>query len=197
MDDMEPPSTSRRRALVGATVAVGALALAGKYLAGGGAPAAPPAAALERTAPARAAVVVVHVVGAVRRPGLYRLPDGSRIADAVRRAGGATRAASLDAVNLAAPVADGTQVVVPEEPPPQAAPGSPARAEPGAAAGPIRLNVATVEELDTLPGIGPVTAQKIVDWRQKHGAFASVDDLDAIPGIGPARLEQLRELVSP
>ena len=67
----------------------------------------------------------------------------------------------------------------------------------GAPGGPVHLNTATVDELDELPGVGPVTAQKIVEWRERHGAFASVDDLDAIPGIGPARLEQLRELVAP
>jgi competence protein ComEA len=193
---MEPPSTSRRRALAGAAVAVGVLALAGRHLAGGGAPAAPPPAALERAAPAPAAAAVVHVVGAVRRPGLYRLTDGSRVADALRRAGGAMPVADLSAVNLAAPVADGTQVVVPARAPEGAA-GGEGEASAGGLGGPVHLNTATLEELDELPGVGPVTAQKIVEWREKHGAFASVDDLDAIPGIGPARLEQLRELVAP
>jgi competence protein ComEA len=192
---MEPPSTSRRRALAGAAVAVGALAVAGRHLAGGGAPAAPPPAALERASPAPAAPAVVHVVGAVRRPGLYRLTDGSRVADALRRAGGAIPIADLSAVNLAAPVADGTQVVVPARTS-ELAPGAEGEA-PAASSGPIHLNTATPEELDELPGVGPVTAQKIVEWREKHGAFASVEDLDAIPGIGPARLEQLRELVTP
>jgi competence protein ComEA len=127
---------------------------------------------------------------------LYRLRDGSRIADAVRRAGGATRRADLSLVNLAAPVSDGTQVLVPRRAPP-VAPGAPP-VEPGqAAAGPLHLNTATIDELDELPGVGPVTAQKIVEYREQHGAFSSVDDLDAIPGIGPARLEQLRELVAP
>ena len=196
---MEPPSTSRRRALAVAAVAVGALTLAGKQLAGGGAPAASPPAALERAAPAPAAPVVVHVVGAVRRPGLYRLKDGSRVADAVARAGGATRRADTALVNLAAPVADGTQIVVPVRAPPAA--DEEAGGDGGDAGssqtGPVHLNTATAEELDALPGVGPVTAQKIVEWREKHGAFASVDDLDAIPGIGPARLEQLRELAAP
>jgi competence protein ComEA len=133
----------------------------------------------------------------VRRPGLYRIADGSRIADALRKAGGATRRADLSLVNLAAPVADGTQIVVPRRAPPSP-PGVPGEAEDVApASGPVHLNTATVEQLDELPGVGPVTAQKIVDYREQHGAFSSVDDLDAIPGIGPARLEQLRELVAP
>ena len=195
---MELPSTSRRRAFAVAAVAVGALGLAGRQLAGGGAPAAPPPAALERAAPAAAPVVVVHVVGAVERPGLYRLKDGSRIADAVARAGGAAADADTSLVNLAVPVADGAQVVVPvRAPPPRAGGGDGSTAAGASSSGPVHLNTASTEELDALPGIGPVTAQKIVEWRERHGAFASVDDLDAIPGIGPARLEQLRELVAP
>jgi competence protein ComEA len=138
--------------------------------------------------------LVVHVVGAVRRPGLYRLPDRSRISDAVARAGGATRKADLSAVNLAAPVSDGVQVVVPVRATPAGADGAEA---PAAASGPVHLNTATLEELDALPGVGPVTAQKILDYRQQHGAFSSIDELDAIPGIGPARLEQLREVAAP
>jgi competence protein ComEA len=138
--------------------------------------------------------VVVDVVGAVRRPGLYRLRQGSRIADAVARAGGATGKADLAQVNLAAPLADGEQVVVPR----RGAPGAAGSASsPGAPTGPVQLSTATLEELDTLPGVGPATAQKILDYREKHGAFSSVDELDAVPGIGPKRLEQLRELVVP
>jgi competence protein ComEA len=142
------------------------------------------------------AKVVVDVVGAVRRPGLYALRDGSRIADAVRRAGGTTGKADLEAINLAAPVEDGLQVVVPRRQPLIQAGGGGSDAT-APASGPVHLNTATLEQLDTLPGIGPVTAQKILDWRQTHGAFTSVDDLDAVPGIGPARLEQLRDLVAP
>ena len=141
------------------------------------------------------AKIVVHVVGAVQRPGLYALRDGASIADAVRRAGGTTRKADLEAINLAAPVEDGLRWSCrgdnPSSPPARR-PG-----DPPAAAGPVHLNTASLEQLDTLPGVGPVTAQKILDWRQTHGAFTSVDDLDAIPGIGPARLEQLRDLVAP
>ena len=143
-------------------------------------------------APPAAPRLVVHVVGAVRRAGLFRLPEGARVADALARAGGPTVRADLSLVNLAAPLADGQQVVVPRRGPPGSAPaGAPA------AGAKVSLAMATVEQLDELPGIGPVTAQKIVDWRATHGPLRSVDDLDAIPGIGPARVEQLRDLVTP
>jgi competence protein ComEA len=137
----------------------------------------------------------VHVVGAVRQPGLYRLREGARVADAIRKAGGSGPRADVALVNLAAPVADGMQVVVPL----RAVPGQASASGSGAATptGPVSLASATLEQLDELPGIGPVTAQKIVDWRQAHGSFSSVDDLDQIPGIGPARVEQLRDLVTP
>lgn len=149
------------------------------------------ASARPRAAPA----VVVDVEGAVRRPGLVRLPPGSRVADAVARAGGTARHADRSGVNLAAPVSDGQQVVVPRA---GAAVGAPAAASgPASATGPVSLSSATAEQLDTLPGVGPVTAQKIVDYRSQHGAFHSVDELDAIPGIGPARLADLRGLVVP
>jgi len=154
----------------------------------------PPVRVVATTQDARAAGLFVHVVGAVRRPGLYRLPEGSRVADAVTRAGGATRKAQLELVNLAARIADGEQVVVPRRGAAAAVGGAGGAA---ATTGPVHLNTATLEQLDTLPGVGPVTAQKILDYRQKHGAFGSVDELDAIPGIGPARLEQVRDLVAP
>lgn len=189
---------SRRQALVAAALLLAVLVVAGRYLAGAGAASAPRAAAVVRERPAERPKVLVHVVGAVRSPGLYELRDGSRIADALERAGGATPKADLALVNLAAPVADGTQVVVPEA----AAAGVAGEAAPGggsapARGGPVRLSTATVEELDALPGVGPVTAQKIVEFRQANGGFASVDELDAVPGIGPARLAELRELVAP
>ena len=124
----------------------------------------------------------------MHRPGLYRLAEGTRVADAVARAGGATAPADTSALNLAAPLADGMQVLVPRK-----AVGPAGRT----AGGRVSLGSATAAELDELPGVGPVTAQKIVDYRSQHGGFRSVDDLDAIPGIGPARIEQLRDLVSP
>jgi competence protein ComEA len=191
---------TRGRAIAGALLLIAALFLAGRFLADAGSategPRADSAVAGDLRAERRPRLVI-HVVGAVRRPGLYQLADGARIADALRRAGGATRRADLSLVNLAAPVSDGSQVVVPKRAPPVAAGSGSEAGGQAPAAGPIHLNTATAEQLDELPGVGPVTAQKIVDYREQHGAFSSVDDLDAIPGIGPARLEQLRELVAP
>lgn len=188
-------SVSRTHALAGAAALLVVLLLAGRFLLGAGAATSSEAEVALGAEAIRAAPtppVVVHVVGAVQRPGLYRLARGKRVADAVARAGGATAKAELALINLAALVSDGQQIVVP------------ARASPGAASaagdapgGPVHLNSATIEQLDALPGVGPVTAQKIVDYREKHGAFSSVRELDAIPGIGPARLEQLTELVAP
>jgi competence protein ComEA len=137
------------------------------------------------------------VVGAVGRPGLYRVPSGSRVADVVGKAGGLTRKADPVGVNLAAPVADGEQLVVPARLPVEVAGAQGAPVGDGSTAGPVQLSVATAEQLDSLPGIGPVTAEKIVAYRTAHGAFRSVDELDEVPGIGPSRVEQLRGLVVP
>ena len=189
----------RRQTAILLIVCVCVLALVGKRLAAAGtarAPA-PQAGSLEEVQPGgragTAPRLVVYVVGAVRHAGLVRLPEGARVADAVERAGGPTRRADLALVNLAAPVADGQQVVVPIRIP--AGPGGAG----AAASSPAKVSLAsaTLDQLDELPGIGPVTAQKILDWRQTHGPLRSVDDLDAIPGIGPARVEQLRDLVTP
>jgi competence protein ComEA len=189
-------SPSRRRVLAGLLVVLVALLLGGRHLAQVGASRAiEPPARITAAAPAPRPRVVVHVVGAVRRPGLYGLVEGSRVADAVRRAGGATAKADVALINLAAPVADGAQIVVPSR-----VAARPGGVEPGQVrppGGKLSLARATEEELDALPGIGPTTAAKIVEYRQQHGAIASVDELDAVPGIGPARLEQLRELVTP
>jgi competence protein ComEA len=189
-------TVSRRAIVLGALALALALTLANRLLrdAGTAYQAAPAATRAVPATVAPAPVLVVNVVGAVRRPGLYRLPQGSRIADAVARAGGATRRAQIELVNLAAPLADGTQVVVPSRAPAAAGGTS---ASPSTPTGPVHLNTATLEQLDGLPGVGPVTAQKILDYRQQHGAFSSVDELDAIPGIGPSRLDNLRELVAP
>jgi competence protein ComEA len=138
--------------------------------------------------------VVVDVTGAVARPGVYRLPAGARVTDAVDRAGGATGAAMLEAVNLAARLADGQQVVVPEK----GSAGAPLAAAAGASEeGPINLGTATVEQLDTIDGIGPVTAQKIVEYRDQQGGLASVDQLDQVSGIGPATMQSLRSRLQP
>jgi competence protein ComEA len=136
--------------------------------------------------------LVVHVAGAVRRPGVYRMPVGSRVDDAVSRAGGASPRAELEAVNLAARLADGQQVVVPER-----APGGVAAVGVGAPEGPISLGTATVEQLEEIEGIGPVTASAIVEFRDEHGGLASVDQLDQVPGIGPATMESLRARLQP
>lgn len=178
------------------------LAVAGSRLAGIGASEGPstvaPLARIDTAGAEAAPRLFVHVVGAVRRPGLFRVKDGARVADALARAGGPTRRADLSAVNLAAPLADGQQVVVPRRPPAGAAAAGVVDAAGGTATGAkVSLATATVEQLDELPGIGPVTAQKIVDWRTAHGPFRSVESLDDVPGIGPARIEQLRDLVTP
>jgi len=139
------------------------------------------------------AAAVVHVVGAVRRPGVYRLPAWSRLAAALRRAGGATGRADLQGVNLAAKVSDGQQVIVPARVAgASGAAGAAVAATPGQ---PVSLNNATVEQLDELDGIGPATAQKILDYRQEHGGFSSVEDLKEVSGIGPKRYESLKEQV--
>jgi competence protein ComEA len=197
MDDMDSLFERRRDALLALAALLVVLLLIGRVLVHAGAPRAPTAPAARpvaaRAAPAPAAAVVIDVVGAVRRPGLYRMRQGQRIADAVGRAGGATGKADLEQINLAAPLADGEQVVVPR----RGAAGVAAAGGSTGAAGPVHLSTATAAELDALPGIGPATAEKIVSYREQHGAFRSVDELDAIPGIGPARLEQLRGLVAP
>lgn len=147
-------------------------------------------------------VVVVHVAGEVRRGGLVRLPEGSRVADAVEAAGGATGEAHLDLVNLAAPVADGTQILIPGPDTPaailesasaQASPGSSGAAAGG---GTVNVNSANSAALDTLPGIGPALAQRIIDHREQVGPFGSLEDLGAVSGIGPKMLERLEGQVS-
>jgi competence protein ComEA len=190
------PRISRAQALACAAALLVLLTIAGRVAlgAGGVAPAeATRSVALDlEEAPPRE--LVVHVAGAVFRPGLYRLPDGSRVDDAIAGAGGAKPRAALELVNLAAPVADGQQVLVPVRGS-GGATGAGVAAPEAAAGAKVHLNSATLEQLDELPGIGPVTAQQILDYRAANGAFRSVDELDAVPGIGPARLEQLRPLV--
>jgi competence protein ComEA len=138
--------------------------------------------------------VVVDVTGAVRRPGVYRLPAGSRVTDAVERAGGAAVDAALEAINLAARLTDGQQVLVPAGTPEG---GVAAVAGAGSEEGPISLGSATVEQLETIDGIGPVTAGDIVEFRDQHGGLSSVDQLDQVSGIGPATMEALSERLQP
>lgn len=152
-------------------------------------------------------MLVVHVVGQVVRPGVYRMAAGSRVTDAVRSAGGATRAADLAAVNLARLLVDGEQVVVPRPGETVAAPpgavvpggggGTPAG---GAAGGPagarVSLNTADLSALDTLPGVGPVLAQRILDWRTEHGRFTTIEELGEVSGIGEKLLAQLTPKVT-
>jgi competence protein ComEA len=199
MDNIPGFPITRRRALAGALLLAALLVLAGRHLLRAGTPTVPPPAPIvaEKRSAATSPRLFVHVVGAVRRPGLYRLGEGSRIADAVTRAGGATRKADMSLVNLAAPVSDGVQVVVPRRAAAASQGGAATASTPASTSGPVQLSTATLEQLDALPGIGPVTAQKILDYRQENGGFASVDELDAVPGIGPARMEELREMVAP
>lgn len=159
--------------------------------------------------------VVVSVVGLVHKPGLVTLQPGARIADALEAAGGPLDGADLIGLNMARRVGDGEQIVVgieappgqpatmgssvageaPAPSPPGAPPNGAPKAKAGMPSGPVDLNTATAEDLDALPGIGPVTAEAIVAWRTAHGRFGSVDQLGEVDGIGPARLEKLRELV--
>ena len=142
---------------------------------------------------------MVDVTGAVRDVGVYRLPAGSRVDDAVKRAGGATPGADVEHINLAAKLTDGQQVAVPTR---VSASATADAADPGAAPAaaadaPISLSSATVADLDTIEGIGPVTAQDIIDFRDQHGGIGSIDDLDQISGIGPATMEALRARLQP
>jgi competence protein ComEA len=197
-----------------ATAAVGVGVPAGAPVAGaaGASPAASPGpSATGQAAPAAAGSagsagsaggeVVVHVVGQVRRPGVRHLPVGARVADAVAAAGGATPGADLAGLNLARVLVDGEQVRVPKPGEGVAAPSGPGGGGSGPAGspagrGPVALNTADLAALDTLPGVGPVLAQRIVDWRTAHGRFTSVDELAEVSGIGEKLLAQLRPLVT-
>lgn len=146
--------------------------------------------------------VVVDVSGKVRRPGIHRLPSGARVADALRAAGGARPGVDLDALNRARVLVDGEQIIVGA--PPGQAPaggtgggGTGGGTGPATPAGPVSLNTATVDQLDTLPGVGPVLAQHILDYRAQHGGFRSVDELREVNGIGDRRFADLRPLVRP
>ena len=163
----------------------------------------PPVPAIElpraEAAPASTATttgeVVVHVAGAVMRPGVVRLAGAGRVVDAIAAAGGAAPDADLNQVNLAAKVGDGDRVYVPrrgESPPPAPAASGPSSPT---SSGPVDLNSAPPDQLDALPGVGPATARAIVEYRTRHGRFRIVDDLLSVPGIGPAKLATLKPLV--
>jgi competence protein ComEA len=192
------PEIPPRQLATWAVAAVAVTLLAVWLLARGGpeaAPAAAPAIKVADDSDGGAARVVVHVAGEVRAAGVYRLNAGARVSDAVERAGGATRRADLGQVNLAAKVEDGRQILVPRRVSASAAAAGPTTA-PGQPATPVNLNTATLEQLDTLSGIGPTTAQKILDFREEKGGFGSVEELGEIPGIGEKRLASLREEVT-
>lgn len=150
-------------------------------------------------------VVTAHAAGQVGAPGVYSLPAGARVADLVTAAGGLLAEADVDRLNLAARVVDGTRVYIPRTgegpaPPADVGPGDPVASAPeagpaGAPSGPVDLNTATLAQLDTLPGVGPATANAILTYRTRHGRFKSVTELLEVPGIGPAKLEAIRPLV--
>ncbi|MHA7291124.1 helix-hairpin-helix domain-containing protein [Arthrobacter sp. MDT3-24] len=150
-----------------------------------------------------AGTVIIHVAGAIAVPGIVQLPAGSRVHEAVAAAGGGTPSADLNRLNLAAVLTDGQKLYVPqagEEIPAGSSgpPGGPGEETDGggtASAGKVNLNTAGVEELDALPKVGPVLAQRIVDWRKEHGPFTSIEELDAVDGVGPKMLETLLPLV--
>ena len=204
-----PDLTPRQLALY-ALALLALVVLAAWYVTRAGGPGVPPVAApsvqvggAAAAAGADGGLVTVHVAGAVRQPGVYRMRSGSRVNDAVTRAGGPRRRADLSAVNLAAEVQDGRQILVPlrAQAGPASVAGSAATGGAGAtpasatAGVPLNLNTATPEQLDELDGIGPATAQHIIEYREAHGGFGSVEELDQVPGIGEARMASLRDKV--
>jgi competence protein ComEA len=145
--------------------------------------------------PPDAPEVVISVAGRVVRPGLVRLPDGTRVADALAAAGGPLPGTDLMGLNIARRLSDGEQLLIGVAPPPGQSADGTAPATPSGAPRKVDLNTATLEQLDVLPGVGPVTAQRILDWRAAHGRFTSVDQLREVSGIGQARLARLKDLV--
>ena len=146
--------------------------------------------------PSPTAVILVDVAGWVRRPGVYEFTEGSRVIDAVQAAGGARPGAFLQSLNLAAPLTDGTQILVPKEGAPPTAPVGGEVVGGTATGGLVNVNTATAVDLETLPGVGEVIAQAIIEYRTQNGPFGSVDQLLDVSGIGDATLENIRELVT-
>jgi competence protein ComEA len=160
--------------------------------------AASPAAGASATSSPDVVPILVDVAGWVRHPGVYEFHDGDRVIDAIEAAGGARRGAALDALNLAAPLTDGTQILVPRREASGSAPSAPSAPSVvgGVTSSKVNINSASAEELETLPGIGEVIAQEILDYRTENGPFASVDDLLDVSGIGEVTLENVRDLVT-
>ncbi|MCR4418553.1 MAG: ComEA family DNA-binding protein [Clostridia bacterium] len=160
-------------------------------------PAAETVSATETTSEQEPKAVRVHVAGAVARPGVYELAEGARVMEAVQQAGPLPEA-DVHALNLAAPLADGQKITVPRQGESPAAAGGPAAFAPGAggAGGPININVASAQELEALPGIGPTLAQRIVAYREEHGPFRTVEDIKNVSGIGEGRYAQIKELIT-
>jgi competence protein ComEA len=195
--DVTVPGRRRVAVLLVGALVLAVLVAVGVAMSSGGveheAPPMLPVAAASASAPVADETIVVSVVGRVASPGLVSLPEGARVADALREAGGPVPDTDIGALNLARRLTDGEQIYVGVPAPPGADPGTAAGApgEPGK----VDLNTATLTALDTLPGVGPVTAQRIVDWRAEHGRFDSVEQLREIDGIGPSRFAKLKDLV--
>jgi competence protein ComEA len=187
------PELSRAQLLVYAVIAVAVIVIGARWIRSSGSGSSGAAGlsfAADSAHEASTRDVIVHVGGAVERSGVYRLPAGARVTDAIRRSGGFAGGANRDAINLAARLSDGQQVVVP-------GPGTAAAATSGAQTGPISLGSATIEQLDQIEGIGPVTAQKILEFRDQHGGLSSIDQLDEVDGIGPSTMQTLRSSLQP
>ena len=182
--------------LLGATVAVAVVSLSADP-SGESDPSPPPVFTPATTTTTKIAMIFVHAAGAVRQPGLHRLPAGSRIADLIEVAGGVDDSIDIDRINLAAPVSDGERVYLARRGEAVPAPVQAPSETGGAAshAGPLDLNTATQQQLEDLPGVGPATAAAILSARSSKGRFSSVEDLLDVRGIGTARLDQLRSLV--
>ena len=199
------PSITRQQLIAWSALALVILLIGAYYLRGqiSGGSAGPQAApgltmAVKEQKTTTAAFIKIHVTGAVNRPGLYEMTAGDRIADALNAAGGTQPDADLAGINLAAKLADGQQVLVSKagEAPPAGSAASDAAA--GSAApdsGPLNLNSATVQQLENLEGVGPKTAQKIIDYREANGGFKTVEELMEVPGIGPSKFEQIKDQV--
>jgi competence protein ComEA len=198
--EFRPKESVALGVLILALVAGASFAYARSLPKGGATPLATPIAPASPTGSPTSGGIVVDVEGAIRAPGVYTMPVGSRVADAVRIAGGATAAADLATVNLARPIADGERVYIPrkgEAPPPQAAGGDPAGGGSlGSAGGKVNINTASVGELNSLPGIGDVLAQRIVDYRTQHGPFHDIKDLMKVEGIGQKKFDSLKDYVT-